>query len=288
MMKKDSTIIEEFRLSQLSPAGIIVMDLKQEGVNCGHNLFIPHRDNYYKLIAPVQGKLKLMADFNEYDVYAPALILLLPGQVHHLRSVVSPEGYFIGFDPSLITKEFEQILMNYMTDPLLYKNETGIPSALLKLIDLLDVILQNKQDSFISASAHAILTAILNLAVGLSKSSSDNKISQTNQSVKIEREFNALLRVNYKSWKQPADYAYALSISVSHLNDTLKEITGISVSGHIQQQALLEAKRLLFFTDLSVKEIGYNLGYDDPNYFSRLFKKMENITPLEFRHQFRD
>lgn len=285
---KQANTIEEFRLSQLSPAGIIVMDIKQGNIDCGHNLFIPHRDNYYKLIAPTQGEFKLMVDFQEYSVHAPALILLLPGQVHHLTFITPPKGYFIGFDPSLITKEFSQVLMNWMTDPLLYQNETGIPSPVLKSIDLLHLILQDKQDAFISASAHAILTAILNLAVGFSQSRPAHKIGQINQSVKIEREFNHLLSIHYKSWKRPADYANALSISVSHLNDTLKETTGMPVSAHIQQQALLEAKRLLFFTDLSVKEIGYRLGYDDPNYFSRLFKKNEQATPLEFRQQFRD
>nr|WP_260180730.1 helix-turn-helix transcriptional regulator [Mucilaginibacter lappiensis] len=178
--------------------------------------------------------------------------------------------------------------MNWGLDPFLYNNETGVPLQVLKLIDLLNTLLHDKQDTFINTSVHAILTAILNLIIGYSISRPDNKTGQVNQSVKIEREFSTLLRTHFKNWKRPADYASALSITVSHLNDTLKETTGKPVSEHIQQYVILEAKRLLFFTDQSIKEIGYSLGYDDPNYFSRLFKKNENITPLEFRYQFRD
>lgn len=311
-MKNNSTIIEEFRLSQLSQTGIIVMTIGEDKINCGHNLFIPHRDNYYKLIILLQGKLKIMVDFDTYDIISPSLLLLMPGQVHQLSSVESPQGYFIGFDPSLITKDFAQLLIEWIKTPFVYNHETGIPAEVLKLPDLLVTILNGKPDAFINASAKGILTAILNLVVALSKSRPENPDGQTNQgrqinqggqvnkgghvnqgglinqSLKIQQEFNILLKTNYKSWKRPSAYANSLSISVSHLNDTLKEITGKSVSVHIQEIALLEAKRLLFFTDLSVKEIGYELGYDDPNYFSRLFKKIENISPLEFRSQFRD
>ncbi|MCZ8216998.1 MAG: helix-turn-helix domain-containing protein, partial [Cyclobacteriaceae bacterium] len=73
-----------------------------------------------------------------------------------------------------------------------------------------------------------------------------------------------------------------------HLNDTVKAFTSNSVSTHIQQISILEAKRQLYFTNKSVKEIAYDLGYDEPVYFGKLFKKITNHTPLAFRQQFRD
>lgn len=100
--------------------------------------------------------------------------------------------------------------------------------------------------------------------------------------------FNQLLKKYYKTWKQPAQYASELAISVAHLNDTVKELTGYPVSIHIQQASILEAKRQLYFTNKSVKEIGYEVGYDEPVYFGKLFKKITNLTPLAFRQKFRD
>lgn len=267
---------------------MIVMNIVQNDIDCGHDLFSPHRDNYYKLIIPVKGEYKFMLDFNEYDLRAPSLLLVLPGQVHQMTALTSPKGYFIGFDPSLITEDLAQILISEIAHPVLYAEDKEIPTQVLKLIDLLLEISQKRSDTFTSTSAHAILIAILNLTIGYSDSKPADLKVEKNQGARIKREFSNLLRIHYKTWKRPADYAQALAISVAHLNDTLKELTGIPVSEHIQRQSVLEAKRLLFFTDLSVKEIGYNVGYDDPNYFSRLFKKSGNLSPLEFRRQFRD
>ena len=67
----------------------------------------------------------------------------------------------------------------------------------------------------------------------------------------------------------------------------MKALTGFPVSVHIQQASILEAKRLLYFTDKSVKEVSYEVGYDEPVYFGKLFKKVTNLTPLQFRQQFR-
>ena len=97
-----------------------------------------------------------------------------------------------------------------------------------------------------------------------------------------------LTKEHFKIWKQPAQYAAALSISTAHLNDTVKSLTGSPVSVHIQEASIMEAKRLLYFTANSVKEIAYEVGYEEPVYFGKLFKKVTNLTPLEFRKKFRD
>jgi AraC-like DNA-binding protein len=60
---------------------------------------------------------------------------------------------------------------------------------------------------------------------------------------------------------------------------------GKTVTDMIQERIVMEAKRLLFHSDLSVKEIGYSLGFEDAAYFNRAFKKKAGTTPLEFRQQ---
>jgi len=67
----------------------------------------------------------------------------------------------------------------------------------------------------------------------------------------------------------------------------LKKTTGLSVSYWILNEVMLEARRLLYYSQLNVKEITHKLGYDDPAYFSRLFKKATNTTPLAFRERYR-
>ena len=85
--------------------------------------------------------------------------------------------------------------------------------------------------------------------------------------------------------KRPTEYADTLNISSDYLNECVKNTTGNSVSYQIQQRIILEAKRLLYYSDKSVKEISFELGYDDYPYFSRLFTKVAGITAPDFRKQ---
>jgi AraC family transcriptional activator of pobA len=91
----------------------------------------------------------------------------------------------------------------------------------------------------------------------------------------------------YKQLKSPGDYAAALHLSLSYLNEAVKEATGFTITYWIHQEVMLEAKRLLYHSSCTVKEIAYELGYEDPTYFSRLFKKTVGKTPGDFREQYR-
>ena len=88
--------------------------------------------------------------------------------------------------------------------------------------------------------------------------------------------------------KSPAEYAKTLNISSAYLNECVKSTTGNSVSYYIQQRIILEAKRLLYHSGKSVKEIAVELGYDDYPYFSRLFSKVTGMTALAFRNKNHD
>jgi len=96
--------------------------------------------------------------------------------------------------------------------------------------------------------------------------------------------FKQQITEKYKELKQVKAYAVLLHITPLHLNEVVKETTGFSASHWINQEILLEAKRMLYYTSLDVKEIAYVLGYDDHAYFSRFFKKHTGMTALEFRN----
>jgi len=86
--------------------------------------------------------------------------------------------------------------------------------------------------------------------------------------------------------KTPAEYAESLHITPAYLNEVVKDTTGYPVSYWIHNEIVLEAKRMLFYTEQSVKEIAHILGYVDVAYFIRLFKKRTQITPLQFRQKY--
>ena len=85
---------------------------------------------------------------------------------------------------------------------------------------------------------------------------------------------------------QPAFYASQLNISTVYLNEIVRKLTGLSTSSYIKNEIVLLAKRILARTDLSVKQIANQLGFEDWAYFTRLFTQATSITPTAFRSKY--
>ena len=99
-----------------------------------------------------------------------------------------------------------------------------------------------------------------------------NVIASLNRDV-IFNSFRDLVEKYYNKNQQVNYYSDQLNISPSHLNKISKKVCGKTASDFIHDRVILEAKRLLIFSNMSSKEIAYHLMYEDPSYFSRIFKK---------------
>ena len=97
------------------------------------------------------------------------------------------------------------------------------------------------------------------------------------------RTFKKEVENNYKKEHSTTFYANKLFITPDHLNRTFKSKTGKTTKEYIQTRIITEAKRLLYFTDLSAKEIGFELGYNEPANFSAFFKKQTQVSPSNFK-----
>lgn len=97
------------------------------------------------------------------------------------------------------------------------------------------------------------------------------------------RRFRALLVNHYLTLRTPSAYAAALHISAAYLSETVSAQSGFTVHHWIHEQLMLEARRRLYHTDETIKEIAHGLGYEDHAYFSRLFRKKTGLTPQQFR-----
>jgi len=95
--------------------------------------------------------------------------------------------------------------------------------------------------------------------------------------------FRSLLEKKYQQQWSVQKYAAALHTSVSSLNRRCIECVGITAKSIIQNRVLIEAKRKLIYTQYPLDHIAYALGFKDPAYFSRFFKKQQGIPPIEFR-----
>ncbi|MES1181326.1 MAG: helix-turn-helix domain-containing protein, partial [Flavobacterium sp.] len=127
---------------------------------------------------------------------------------------------------------------------------------------------------------------IYNLANIYSDSKSQIK-ELKNQSGIIYNNFKKLIS-DRTFLESPSYFAKKLNITTSHLNDCVNASSGKSVTYWLQNAMIIEAQRLLYYTENEVKKIAFTLGFEDHTYFSRLFKKITKETPLSFRRKFRE
>jgi AraC-like DNA-binding protein len=99
--------------------------------------------------------------------------------------------------------------------------------------------------------------------------------------------FQQLLEAHFTRWKSVAEYAAQLSVTANHLSVSIKKETGRPASEHIRRRIMLEAKRLVSLGDVPLKEVAYQLGFEDVSHFSKLFKRCTGTTFSDFKGQVR-
>ncbi len=99
----------------------------------------------------------------------------------------------------------------------------------------------------------------------------------------VVQRFVALLELHFLEHWQVSDYAKALAISPTHLSRLVRAASGQSALRMIEARIMREARRNLAYTHLSISTIAYSLGYADPAYFTRVFKRDAGVSPKAFR-----
>ena len=248
-----------------------------------------HRDDHYLFFIQQAGRSKGMVDFGLFTLQKNTLFFILPGQVHrYLDLDKTAIGWFVALDVGLVPEVFRAVL----EDPLLEKSplrtDETVLEPLLQCLQLVDrVTKQQPSPPYQKQMVHGLLTSFVAMVAALHTQKPKGLSEKMPRPLAITQQFRKSLTQSFKTRRSPAEYATELNLSLSYLNEAVKATTGLSVSHWIQQEIVLEAKRLLYHSDSSVKEIAYELGYEDPTYFSRLFKKTVGKTPGDFREQYR-
>ena len=247
-----------------------------------------HRDDHYLFFVLVDGSATLMIDFQILEFKEGTLYYILPGQVHHRISNEAAGGWFLAVDTGLLTVDQRNVLEKGLSlQQPVYLNEEEIE----QYHSLLTLLRQKYEEAKEFPFARPIMYSLLQAFTGMVASSYSTATSIENKpsrKVQLTQEFRKELASEYKTIKSPAIYAEKLNVSLSYLNESLKKVTGLPISYWIIHEVMLEAKRLLYYSQLTVKEIAYELGYEDHAYFSRLFRKATGVTPIAFRQHYRE
>jgi AraC-like DNA-binding protein/mannose-6-phosphate isomerase-like protein (cupin superfamily) len=252
---------------------------------------IPHRHDFYTVYWIKKGQLINTIDTVTHAVKKNTLFFLAPGQVHTMQFSEKIEGYMIAFQDAFMCLKDQAATLMGINSSLFFNNQfssviTLTPEQEKDFEMVVHMLMKevNEQAADYETAFHGLLRYFLVLASRIKGSSmlaTPEQHATHNSSLFLQ--FKNLIEEKYTTLKNVSDYAGILHIKPVLLNEISKQLSGITAGEHIRNRVILEAQRYLYNTDLSAKEIAYKLGFDDPHYFSRFFKKYTNQTPSEFK-----
>ncbi len=252
------------------------------------NKSVVHRDDYYMFLFLETASAIFTVDFEKMQLQGESVFYVRPGQVHFASSVRETKGWFLTIEVMLVDKNYKNMFEGQFSTQRSISLDAPIMARISETARLLHSTIQAKPTAF----SNSIILSLANVFIGIIAEQytrqQENLQHNKSRSALIAHQFKRLLSDNFKTIKSPSQYAQMLNYSLSHLNESVKHITGFPVSYWIHQQVVLEAKRLLYYTDMDVKEIAFSLGYEDHTYFSRLFSKVEGVSSGTFRRKFHE
>lgn len=248
-----------------------------------------HRHNYYEIFLFDKGGGYHEIDFGAHSISDKSIHFVAPGMIHKVRREPDSYGSILLFSRDFyhLGAQKEMSLYQY---PFLNAQISGSPVVNLEQTQFDELLylsrtMGNEKANNGLTNAEIIRT-YLHIFLLKCKEYTEYKSSGANASAATYyHKLQQLLESHYCKEHLPSFYADELSISFKKLNDICKQHSGLSMSNMIKERLMLEAKRLLIHTDHSIKEIGYFLGFEDPAYFNRFFRKNADLSAGSFRKQ---
>lgn len=272
----------------MSISGIAVFPMSSDmSITHTHTeVVFPHRHDHYTCFFVESGHMDFNIDFQDINICPSSLLLSFPGQVHYVGEADGLAGWLVAFDGKFVDESARAVIERSFSRIALVHLDNIEKEWFRNIFKLLYSALEEKKsETFHHQLIQNLLNAFFYKVVNIFQQQEDKRIEEyTSRSVDIVKTFNQLVREHYIELKKPAEFASKMNITVSYLNDTIKAVTGFSSTYFIQQEIFREAQRLLFYTSKSIKEIAFQLGYEDYKYFIRLFTKIVGTSPSNFRN----
>lgn len=249
--------------------------------------FKPHRHSFFQIIW-FQEVGKHFVDYQVYEHPANAVFFLSTGQVHHFCKASSNAGYLFHFNESFLHQQ-----ATYRTDLMRYRifNELEQPFVVLPDDELeqfrflhqqLSSEIQNQAFNYKQQIFYYFQILLLNIERLKQKQQAQPPM---NHHFELALKFKKAVEEHQHEICSVAYYSQLLGISDKTLTNISKKYLHNTPAKIIHQRKVLEAKRLLSNSNLSIKEVAYQLGFEQATYFTKYFKKYTHTTPKAFQQQ---
>jgi AraC-like DNA-binding protein len=252
----------------------------------------PAYKEYIKILYLPAG-YKIRVDFSCYETERPTLFFVSPNQYLEIEKAGSEPGYFIFYNRDFYCIQIHD--QEVACDGLLFNNIKNMPKVEISDAEnaflgglFKEIILEfNLNDSSLEEMVRTYLKQLLIRATrSWKKQHLTHEVTEQQSDLEFFRKFTRLVEEHYKSKHTVADYADFLCMAPKTITHKFNRLRLPQPNDVIKNRIILEAKRLLVHTSLTAKEIAYELGYNDPAYFSRLFMTKTGESPSGLRSSF--
>ncbi|GAB4003769.1 hypothetical protein GCM10028808_00020 [Spirosoma migulaei] len=249
------------------------------------DLLIPHRKNHYLVVFIRRAGSRHWIDMTPYVIKDNTIYFSGPNQI------IVKEGYEQLWSTGIaFTEEFLALQENASISklPLIQNPHNGHALQLTEAdIDFVEDMLTriNTENQHPSDWQQRMLSAYLTVLLTYLSRLYTEQFTGNDTSVDtlLLKKFQAKINECFRELHEVSDYASMLHISAGHLSEVVKTQSGKPAIKHIHERLVLEARRLLFHTPHSLKEIAFDLGFSEASYFNRFFKRETGVTPADYR-----
>ncbi|GAB3337086.1 helix-turn-helix domain-containing protein [Larkinella ripae] len=287
VFKPESTILT-YPLEPLDGSGsdlLRILEVNDQQQPQNDAFLVPHRKDYYLLVYVKQGVSRHWVDMKPYTLQPNTFYFTVPQQVHLKEETKPLTGTVLCFTEEFLALDDNRLLKKL---PLIQNPQHGhalqlSPTDVLFVEDTLAKITTEYRQTgdWQNELVAAYLRVLLLYLSRLYTEQFGHGGRQTDRH--LVNRFQELVEARFRDLHDVAAYADLLHLSAGHLSEMIKKQSGKTAIEHIHERLVLEAKRLLFHADLSVKEITAQLGFEDASYFNRFFKRLSGQTPVEYR-----
>ena len=249
--------------------------------------FKPHRHTFFQIIWFKKAGSHFV-DYIEYKHPANTVFFLAAGQVHYFCDNSENDGYLFHFNDIFLQKEnrpsyeIEYRIFNEMGVPFITLPDNEVPHFQYLTTRLIEEI-EEKRFNYKQQLYNYLHILLLNIE---RLNRVHQPTIQLDDKFELAMRFKKLVQQHMNEFQSVSFFSEALGVSSKTLTSITKNYYQLTPSNFIHQAKILEAKRLLSNTRLSKKEIAYQLGFEQPTYFTKYFKKYTSLTPKEFQVQF--
>lgn len=256
-----------------------------------HDPFAIHKIKFYFIIVITKNSYTHYLDFKSYNVEEGSAMFIAKNQIHHFtKNTREAQGYAIVFSSQFVDKYYflsgnsklNRLFNYHIETPVVQKSDMNDDNILEIASKLHEEY--TYPNTFIKSDIMGSLLHVLLLKAERAKAS--QSIGHINlQWLEIFNKFKNLLEKDYVKTRSSRAYASTLLISYKFLNDIVKELTGKTVKAFIDDFVIIEIKRYLVSSTLTIKEISYQTGFEEPANMIKFFKKRTKTTPFKFRQE---